>query len=70
MCQRRWLSDKLRRTWFDPSWRNYQTEAEVTENFTFDGRYDLLDRMMQVPVSLLITAIIYGWGFWLGVVTG
>lgn len=37
---------------------------------TFDGRYTLPDRLMQVPVSLLIGASVYGLGFWLGVVTG
>ena len=36
----------------------------------FEGRYTLLDRMMQVPVSLLVGASVYSWGFWLGVVTG
>lgn len=40
------------------------------ENFTFEGRYTLLDRMMQVPVSFLVGASVYSWGFWLGVVTG
>lgn len=42
----------------------------MTENITFEGRYTTPERLMQVPVSLLIGASVYGWGFWLGVVTG
>lgn len=42
----------------------------MRENFTFEGRYTLLDRLMQIPVSLLIGASVYLWGFWLGVATG
>lgn len=42
----------------------------MKENITFEGRYTTLDRLMQIPVGMLITAIIFGWGFWLGVITG
>lgn len=45
-------------------------EREMTENFTFEGQYTILDRLMQIPVCMLITAIIVMWGFWLGVITG
>lgn len=40
------------------------------ENFTFEGKYTLLDRLMHITVSLLIGATVFGWGFWVGVVTG
>lgn len=40
------------------------------EKFTFEGRYDILDRLMQIPVSLVMGASVYLWGFWLGVITG
>lgn len=45
-------------------------ETEMHENFTFEERFTLLDRLMQIPMSVCIIAIIYGWGFWLGVITG
>lgn len=45
-------------------------ETEMHENFTFEGRITLLDRLMQIPVGLLISSIIVAWGFWLGVITG
>lgn len=67
---RPWLPARRLRRWFHPSRRNYENGAKKTENFTFEGRYTLGERLMQIPVTLLITAIIVAWGFWMGVIMG
>ena len=42
----------------------------MRENFTFEGRYTMCDRIMQIPTAACIAVAIYCWGAWLGIVTG
>lgn len=59
---RPWLSARRLRRWFPPSWRNYENGGRMSENTTFDGRHTLEERVMQIHVTLLITAIFVAWG--------
>lgn len=41
----------------------------MTENPTFEGRYTVMDRIMQIPAALCIAVAIYCWGMWVGIIT-